>query len=162
MTPAAARASAERYTRCAHACAAEVIHGYSTSFALATRLLPRQVRRDISSLYALVRVADEVVDGAAEGAGLDGRRTAVRDGEAAGHAGRGLALTLHRIAEEAVGLGAARGADDAGQTGDDLLLRGAEVDIERDEIGLDEGGVVSAVAHRGSFFLEGWQVVRGR
>ncbi|MEO7586483.1 MAG: squalene/phytoene synthase family protein [Arachnia sp.] len=71
MTTDSALASAERYTRCAHACAAEVIRGYSTSFAMAARLLPPTVRRDISSVYALVRVADEVVDGAAEGAGLD-------------------------------------------------------------------------------------------
>ncbi len=78
MTSAAALASAERYTRCSHVCAAGVIHGYSTSFAMATRLLPRAVRRDISSVYALVRVADEVVDGAAEGAGLDLDRAAAR------------------------------------------------------------------------------------
>lgn len=78
MTSATALASAERYTRCAHSCAAEVIHGYSTSFAMATRLLPRDVRRDVSSLYALVRVADEMVDGAAEGAGLDLQRAAQR------------------------------------------------------------------------------------
>ncbi len=78
MTTAAALASSKRYTLCAHACAAEVIHGYSTSFAMATRLLPRDVRRDISSVYALVRVADEVVDGAAEGAGLDLDRAATR------------------------------------------------------------------------------------
>lgn len=45
---------------------------------MATRLLPRDVRRDVSSLYALVRVADEVVDGAAEGAGLDLQRAAQR------------------------------------------------------------------------------------
>ncbi len=78
MIPAAALASTERYTRCAHACAAEVIRGYSTSFAMATRLLPPSVRRDISSVYALVRVADEIVDGAAEGAGLDLSRAAFR------------------------------------------------------------------------------------
>ncbi|WP_199711118.1 phytoene/squalene synthase family protein [Tessaracoccus antarcticus] len=78
MTTASALASAERYTRCAHACAAGVIRGYSTSFAMATRLLPPTVRRDISSVYALVRVADEVVDGAAEGAGLDLDRAGAR------------------------------------------------------------------------------------
>lgn len=63
---------------CSHACAAEVIRGYSTSFAMATRLLPPTVRRDISSVYAMVRVADEIVDGAAEGAGLDMSRAAAR------------------------------------------------------------------------------------
>ncbi|MDO5736446.1 MAG: squalene/phytoene synthase family protein [Propionibacteriaceae bacterium] len=78
MTSALARASAERYTLCSHACAAEVIRGYSTSFAMATRLLPSTVRKDISSVYALVRVADEIVDGAAEGAGLDLEKAAAR------------------------------------------------------------------------------------
>lgn len=78
MIPATALASTERFTQCAHACAAEVIRGYSTSFAMATRLLPPSVRRDISSVYALVRVADEIVDGAAEGAGLTPARAASR------------------------------------------------------------------------------------
>ncbi|MGO1487990.1 MAG: phytoene/squalene synthase family protein [Arachnia sp.] len=78
MIPASALASTKRYTMCAHACAAEVIRGYSTSFAMATRLLPPTVRRDISSVYAMVRVADEIVDGAAEGAGLDISRAAAR------------------------------------------------------------------------------------
>ncbi|MGV8846599.1 phytoene/squalene synthase family protein [Tessaracoccus sp.] len=78
MTSVLALASVERYTRCSHACAAEVISGYSTSFAMATRLLPPTVRRDISSVYALVRVADEIVDGAAEGAGLDSERSEAR------------------------------------------------------------------------------------
>lgn len=78
MTTVASLASTQRYTLCAHACAAEVIRGYSTSFAMATRLLPVTVRRDISSVYALVRVADEIVDGAAEGAGLSIARAASR------------------------------------------------------------------------------------
>ncbi len=78
MTQEAAAAATLRYTHCAHACAAQVIRGYSTSFAMATRLLPPTVRRDISSIYAMVRVADEIVDGAAEGAGLDPSRAAAR------------------------------------------------------------------------------------
>ncbi len=45
---------------------------------MATRLLPASVRRDISSIYAMVRVADEIVDGAAEGAGLDLSRASAR------------------------------------------------------------------------------------
>jgi len=51
--------------------AAEVIAGYSTSFTLATRLLSPPVRRDVCNLYAVVRIADEIVDGAAESAGED-------------------------------------------------------------------------------------------
>lgn len=38
---------------------------------MATRVLPRRIRRDISSLYALVRIADEIVDGPAALAGCD-------------------------------------------------------------------------------------------
>lgn len=59
------------YDRAAQASSATVIRQYSTSFGLAVRLLQRDVRGDVRSIYALVRVADEIVDGAAEGAGLD-------------------------------------------------------------------------------------------
>ena len=48
-----------------------VIHRYSTSFGLASRLLGPKVRQHIENIYALVRVADEIVDGAAEEAGMD-------------------------------------------------------------------------------------------
>ncbi|MEO6530679.1 MAG: phytoene/squalene synthase family protein [Specibacter sp.] len=47
-----------------------VIKSYSTSFGMACRLLGARDRRDIENIYALVRVADEVVDGAAAAAGL--------------------------------------------------------------------------------------------
>ncbi|QOC25243.1 squalene/phytoene synthase family protein [Microbacterium hominis] len=58
------------YDRCAQEAAATVIAAYSTSFALACRLLGPRVRTHVRSIYALVRVADEVVDGAAEQTGL--------------------------------------------------------------------------------------------
>jgi len=58
------------YDRCAQDAAAAVIATYSTSFALACRLLGPRVRTHVRSIYALVRVADEVVDGAAEHSGL--------------------------------------------------------------------------------------------
>jgi phytoene/squalene synthetase len=59
------------YSDAAHAGAATIIHAYSTSFGLATRLLAPQVRPRVEDVYALVRVADEIVDGAAAEAGLD-------------------------------------------------------------------------------------------
>lgn len=59
-----------RYDRMAIKAAHEVILSYSTSFSLATRLLEKQVRTDIRNLYAMVRIADEIVDGTAEAAGL--------------------------------------------------------------------------------------------
>ena len=58
--------SADRYTQASYRCAGRVIHHYSTSFSLATRLLPSTMRRRISAVYALVRVSDEIVDGAWE------------------------------------------------------------------------------------------------
>lgn len=58
------------YDRTAQQASAAVIEAYSTSFALACRLLGPRVRAHVRNIYALVRVADEVVDGAAEEAGL--------------------------------------------------------------------------------------------
>ncbi|WP_168203828.1 phytoene/squalene synthase family protein [Humibacter ginsenosidimutans] len=60
----------ELYTRTAEDSAARVIRGYSTSFGAAVRLLAPEYRTGVTSVYALVRVADELVDGAAEQAGL--------------------------------------------------------------------------------------------
>ena len=58
------------YTRVAQESAARVIAAYSTSFGVATRMLAPRCRTSISSIYALVRVADEVVDGVGAAAGL--------------------------------------------------------------------------------------------
>lgn len=58
------------YTRTARRASARVIRDYSTSFGLASRLLPGGVRAHIADVYALVRIADEIVDGPAAEAGL--------------------------------------------------------------------------------------------
>jgi len=58
------------YTRAAHTGSATIIHEYSTSFGMATRLLSPTVRPQVEDIYALVRIADEIVDGAAQEAGL--------------------------------------------------------------------------------------------
>jgi phytoene/squalene synthetase len=42
--------------------AAVVIRNYSTSFGLASRLLAPRVREHVRNIYALVRIADEIVD----------------------------------------------------------------------------------------------------
>ena len=42
--------------------AAAVLAGYSTSFGLACRLLSEPVRTHVRNVYALVRIADEIVD----------------------------------------------------------------------------------------------------
>ncbi|GAA1625113.1 squalene/phytoene synthase family protein [Georgenia ruanii] len=53
---------AARYDAVAQTSAAVVIAGYSTSFGWATRLLAEPVRTHVRNVYALVRVADEIVD----------------------------------------------------------------------------------------------------
>lgn len=63
------------YDRTAAALAAGVIERYSTSFSLACRLLGARVRTHVRVIYALVRIADEIVDGPAAEAGLDARAT---------------------------------------------------------------------------------------
>ncbi len=59
------------YDRVAEETASIVIRRYSTSFGLASRLLGPGVRQHVENIYALVRIADEIVDGAAENAGID-------------------------------------------------------------------------------------------
>ena len=59
------------YDRVAEETASIVIRRYSTSFGLASRLLGVGVRQHVQNIYALVRIADEIVDGAAEESGVD-------------------------------------------------------------------------------------------
>jgi len=59
------------FTATANRAASEVIDSYSTSFGKATRLLGERHRQHIRAIYALVRVADEIVDGVAAQAGLN-------------------------------------------------------------------------------------------
>ena len=58
------------YTLAAHRASKEVIYSYSTSFGAATKLLPKDLRHHIENIYAMVRVADEIVDGSAKDAGV--------------------------------------------------------------------------------------------
>ena len=51
-------------TEAARACAQVLLRRYSTSFALACRLLSPATRPHVAAIYAWARVADEVVDGA--------------------------------------------------------------------------------------------------
>lgn len=66
--------AAELYDDVARAAAGAVITRYSTSFAGATRLLGPRVRQHVRAVYALVRVADEIVDGPGRDAVGDPRR----------------------------------------------------------------------------------------
>jgi phytoene/squalene synthetase len=58
------------YDRVAEESARVFIRRYSTSFGLASRLLEPRIRRHVENIYALVRLADEIVDGEAAAAGL--------------------------------------------------------------------------------------------
>jgi phytoene synthase len=69
MTPDAGRRT-RLYDRVAEESAGVFIKRYSTSFGLAARLLEPRIRRHVENIYALVRLADEIVDGEAAAAGL--------------------------------------------------------------------------------------------
>ena len=92
------------YTATAEASAAPVITSYSNSFRLATSLFPRRCRAEISSIYALVRVADEIVDGTAAEAGLTTAQQRERLDELETETNRGIAtgfsanLVVHTFA----------------------------------------------------------------
>lgn len=64
------QASFVQFTQTAERAANQVIASYSTSFGLATGLLGSRHRQHIRNIYALVRVADEIVDGMTAEAGL--------------------------------------------------------------------------------------------
>ncbi len=102
------------YDRVAEETAGVVIRRYSTSFGLASRLLAPPIRRHIENIYALVRVADEVVDGGAADAGLDPLAAArvlndfERDTEAAIDSGYSSNLVIHAFARTARATGFGR------------------------------------------------------
>jgi phytoene synthase len=64
--------SIELYTLAAERSSNAVIDSYSTSFGVATKLLAPEIRQHVRNIYALVRVADEIVDGAAAEARVQG------------------------------------------------------------------------------------------
>jgi phytoene synthase len=88
-----------------------VIRRYSTSFGLAARLLGAGVRQHVVNIYALVRIADEIVDGEAAGAGVDAAAVArilddlERDTENAIEQGYSANLVVHAFARTARGTG---------------------------------------------------------
>ena len=101
------------YTNTARKAAATVIDSYSTSFGMASRLLPRRMRGDITTVYALVRVADEIVDGPGAESGMDQPScrqvldSLEREVERALESGFSADLVVHAFAETArrVGIG---------------------------------------------------------
>jgi len=102
------------YGDVAEQAASLVIRRYSTSFGLATRLLGPAVRQPVENVYALVRVADEIVDGCAREAGMDARVAArllndlERDTERALEEGYSANLVVHAFAGTARATGFGR------------------------------------------------------
>jgi phytoene/squalene synthetase len=101
---------ADLYDRVAIETASVVIRRYSTSFGLASRLLAQPVRGHVENIYALVRLADEVVDGVAAAAALsrddileridaleEETRTAVRCGYSTNLVVHAFGLTARRV-----------------------------------------------------------------
>ncbi|WP_183086122.1 phytoene/squalene synthase family protein [Mycetocola tolaasinivorans] len=80
---------------------------YSSSFGAASRLLPREKRDPIAAIYALVRVADEIVDGPGQSAGLSTHECAAtlddleRETEHAMDTGFSSNLVVHAFAQTA-------------------------------------------------------------
>lgn len=101
------------YTQVAQETSAGVIKRYSTSFGLASRLLEPASRVHIGNLYALVRLADEIVDGVAEEAGVPKKAAGEMldaleaDTESALKTGYSTNLIVHAFAHSArrVGVG---------------------------------------------------------
>ncbi|WP_413317772.1 squalene/phytoene synthase family protein [Agrococcus sp. 1P02AA] len=105
----------ELYTATARRASGAVISAYSSSFGLASRLLPPQMRGDIETVYALVRVADEIVDGPGAESGLDaeGCRRVLdeleHEVERALESGFSADLVVHAFAETARRVGITTG-----------------------------------------------------
>ncbi|WP_333619395.1 phytoene/squalene synthase family protein [Dietzia sp.] len=56
-------ANLDRFTSAARRCSWQLLSAYSSSFSLASRLFAPETRDHVAAIYALVRVADEIVDG---------------------------------------------------------------------------------------------------
>lgn len=96
---------AAQYDETAQRAAALVIKRYSTSFGLGSRLLGTTARRRIEAVYALVRVADEIVDtygGASAEAVLEAMRT---ETHAALARGWSADLVIHAFVQTARAIG---------------------------------------------------------
>ena len=102
------------YSVVAQRSASLVIRDYSTSFGLASRILDRDSRQHIDNIYALVRLADEVVDGVAAEAGLDNSQVRrvldelERDTYQAMESGYSTNLIVHAFAQSTRAVGITR------------------------------------------------------
>ena len=89
--------------------AALVIRTYSSSFGLASRLLAEPVRTHVRNVYALVRVADEIVDNPDSSLGPEPRATMLSwlhdDVRHAVRTGWSANLVVHAFAQTAIACG---------------------------------------------------------
>lgn len=96
-----------RFSHTAERAANQVIEAYSTSFGLATRMLGPRHRQHVRNIYALVRVADELVDGMSAEAGLTPPQQAetlelfIAETQRAVHLGCSSNLVIHAFAHTA-------------------------------------------------------------
>jgi phytoene synthase len=99
------RPAHEEYDAVARASAAVVIGAYSSSFGLASRLLAEPVRSHVRNVYALVRVADEIVDAPRPGADVHEREVTLtrleEDTLDAMRTGHSSNLVVHAFADTA-------------------------------------------------------------
>ncbi|MFT4042635.1 MAG: squalene/phytoene synthase family protein [Gordonia sp. (in: high G+C Gram-positive bacteria)] len=101
----------ERYDAVAQASSALIVGSYSSSFGLASSLLGASVRGDVRNIYALVRVADEIVDAPRPRQDVSARRVCLDELEANTHTalsrGSSSNLVIHAFVGTArrVGIG---------------------------------------------------------
>jgi 15-cis-phytoene synthase len=105
----ARRPSRSLYDSVSEGSASVVIRQYSSSFGLASRLLAEPVRTQVRNVYALVRVADEIVDNPDPDLGPEPRETMltwlhddVRHALRTGYSGN---LVVHAFARTAIRCG---------------------------------------------------------
>ena len=105
------RHEGSRYDGLSEGSAAMVIRQYSSSFGLASLLLAAPVRAQVRNVYALVRVADEIVDNPDPALGLGARDRMLTwlqdDVHHALENGFSANLVVHAFARTAVGCGIA-------------------------------------------------------
>ena len=103
------RAPLSLYDAVSEGSAAVVIRQYSSSFGLASRLLAEPVRTQVRNVYALVRVADEIVDNPDPALGTEPRERMLTwlhdDVRHALRTGWSANLVVHAFARTAVGCG---------------------------------------------------------
>jgi len=102
---------AAAYDALAADAAALVLRRYSTSFGLACRLLAEPVRGRVRAIYAMVRVADEIVDAPRPGSSvadrrrvLDALQAEVHDAVRTGHSSN-LVVHAYALAARECGIG---------------------------------------------------------